>query len=201
MSAPEFDTGVLTHLLDQARAGDSAAYDDLIRRSVGRLERLARSMLRAYPSVGRWTETDDVLQNALVRLLRALQAVKPTSTREYFGLAAEQIRRELLDLARHFTGERGLGHNYESGFHVRGESSIARTDPAAAELEKWTGFHEAVERLPVENREAFMLAFYHGWTQAQIAELFGVDERTARRRWQSACQTLSADLGGDLPIA
>ena len=29
-----------------------------------------------------------------------------------------------------------------------------------------------------------MLTFYHGWTQAEIAELFQVDERTIRRRWQ-----------------
>jgi RNA polymerase sigma factor (sigma-70 family) len=201
MSAPEFDTVVLTHLLDRVRAGESTAYDELIRRSAGRLERLARSMLRAYPSVSRWAEADDVLQAALVRLLNALRAVRPTSTRAYFGLAAEQIRRELLDLARHFTGPRGLGHNHESGFHVRGEPSAPGPNPDAAELEKWAGFHEAVERLPVEDREAFMLAFYHGWTQAQIAELFGVDERTARRRWQAACQSLAAELGGDLPLA
>jgi DNA-directed RNA polymerase specialized sigma24 family protein len=41
--------------------------------------------------------------------------------------------------------------------------------------------------------------FYHGWTQAQIAELFEVDERTIRRRWQSACLRLNELVGGDLP--
>ena len=43
------------------------------------------------------------------------------------------------------------------------------------------------------------LIFYHGWTQAQIAELFDVDEWTIRRRWRSACRHLSEALGGRLP--
>ena len=43
------------------------------------------------------------------------------------------------------------------------------------------------------------LTFYHGWTQTQIAELFRVDERTVRRRWQAACQALHKALGGQLP--
>jgi DNA-directed RNA polymerase specialized sigma24 family protein len=43
------------------------------------------------------------------------------------------------------------------------------------------------------------LAFYHGWTQAQMAELFGVDERTIRRRWQSGCLLLNHLVGERLP--
>jgi RNA polymerase sigma factor (sigma-70 family) len=55
-----------------------------------------------------------------------------------------------------------------------------------------------VARLPAEEREVVGLTFYHGWTQAQIAELFSVDERTIRRRWRSACQRLGKALGGQL---
>jgi RNA polymerase sigma factor (sigma-70 family) len=55
-----------------------------------------------------------------------------------------------------------------------------------------------VDRLPAEEREVVGLVFYHGWTQAQIAELFAVDERTVRRRWRRACGTLR-DLLGDPP--
>ena len=53
--------------------------------------------------------------------------------------------------------------------------------------------------MPAEEREAFSLTFYHGWTQAQIADLFGVDERTARRRMRRAVDLLSAALGDRLP--
>jgi hypothetical protein len=33
----------------------------------------------------------------MMRLLRAMEDVQPASTRAFFGLAAEQIRRVLLD--------------------------------------------------------------------------------------------------------
>src|SRR4029077_21278671 len=106
-----FDTVLLNALLARAQAGDSAARDDLIRRCSRRLELLTRKMLRDFPAVRRWEETGDVFQNAAVRLVRALNAVTPTSTREFFGLAAEQIRRELVDLARHYRGPEGHDRN------------------------------------------------------------------------------------------
>jgi hypothetical protein len=39
----------------------------------------------------------------------------------------------------------------------------------------------------------------HGWTQVQVAELFQVEVRTIRRRWQSTCRNLYQLLGGQLP--
>jgi hypothetical protein len=110
-------------------------------------------MLHRYPNVARWTDTDDVLQNALIRLLRALETVQPDSTRAFFGLAAEQIRRELLDLARHYYGPEGEGAHHDS-VGPRTEDSRPDLDPSAPDetandLERWTRFHEEVERLPV----------------------------------------------------
>jgi RNA polymerase sigma-70 factor (ECF subfamily) len=53
--------------LDRMRAGDLSARDELLHNLCGRLERLARTMLHRFPRVRRWAETDDVLQNALLR--------------------------------------------------------------------------------------------------------------------------------------
>lgn len=47
----------------------------------------------------------------------------------------------------------------------------------AAGPDRWTALHTAVDRLPAEQRETFGLWFYHKWSEAEIAELFGVDER------------------------
>lgn len=68
----------------------------------------------------------------------------------------------------------------------------------AEDFELWVRFHEAVDRLPLGEREVVGLVFYNGWTQARIAELFGVDERTIRRRWASACERLRKVVG-ELP--
>jgi RNA polymerase sigma-70 factor (ECF subfamily) len=74
--------------LDRLRAGDESARDDLVKFARERLSRLARKMLRSYPSVQRWEQTDDVLQNASMRLCRSLEAVKPESVRSFISLAA-----------------------------------------------------------------------------------------------------------------
>src|SRR5262245_47319171 len=143
----------LAALLERMRAGDESARDELLRATCGQLERLARNMLHQYPRVRRWEETGDVLQNALLRLFRALKTVRPDSSRAFFGLAPEQIRRELLDLARHYYGPQGLGSHHDSVVPLG--PSVPATPPQLeppvhdedpAELERWCRFHEEVEK-------------------------------------------------------
>jgi RNA polymerase sigma-70 factor (ECF subfamily) len=195
-----FDTIQLHDYLDRFRAGDRAATDAFLRRVCGRLERLARSMLRGFPNVRRWADTDDVLQSALMRLLHALETIRPENTRHFASLAALYIRRELLDLARHFRNR--LDRPGGATDSQDGRAAVEPADPggtATGDLDLWSAFHEQVDRLPVEEREVVGLTFYHGWTQAQIAELFQVDERTVRRRLRAATQRLTEALGGRLP--
>jgi RNA polymerase sigma-70 factor (ECF subfamily) len=127
--------------------------------------------------------------------------VKPESTRAFFGLAAEQMRRELLDLARHYYGPEGEGANHDS-VAPRPDDSRPALDPPApnstsADLERWARFHEEAERLPVREREVVGLIFYHGWTQAQVAELFHKDVRTIRRWLESALVKLHRELNDE----
>jgi RNA polymerase sigma-70 factor (ECF subfamily) len=203
MADSTFQTTKMQLCLDRMRAGDEAARNELLRKMCSRLERLARRMLKSFPHVRRWTETGDVLQNALLRLLRSLKNLEPNTVRAFYGLAAREIRRELIDLARHYYGPEGLGANLQSG-GATGEAAAASLDPMdpaseSADLDKWCRFHEEVEKLPVELREVVSLVFYHGWTQAQVAELFQVTERTIRRRWQESLLKLRQALNGHLP--
>jgi RNA polymerase sigma-70 factor (ECF subfamily) len=190
MDDPADQTAQMVHWVARIRAGDVSARNELICGFRGRLELLARKMVGRDSRVSRWVEAEDVLQNALLRLLRALESVQPNSMQAFFGLAAEQIRRELLDLARRYYGPEGEGANHESvGPHP--DESRPTLDPPAPDtnsndLERWSRFHEEVERLPVREREVVGLVFYQGWTQAQVAELFQVDIRTVRRWWESA---------------
>lgn len=100
--------------LDRLNAGDEAARGELINTACGRLTRLARKMLHADGRVRRWEQTDDVFQSAMVRLCRALQQTTPQTARQFFRLAALQIRRELIDLARHYYGRHGSGPKHPS---------------------------------------------------------------------------------------
>jgi RNA polymerase sigma-70 factor (ECF subfamily) len=195
MTDPAAQTTQLVEWLERMRAGDDSARDELIRGFQGRLALLARKMVGREPRISRWVDAEDVLQDAMLRLLRALESLRPDSTRDFFGLAAEQIRRELLDLARHYYGPQGEGAKHDSVAPRPGDSRPGLDPPApdatADDLERWTRFHEEVEHLPVRECEVVGcevvgLVFYHGWTQPQVAELFGVDVRTIRRWWESA---------------
>jgi RNA polymerase sigma factor (sigma-70 family) len=189
------------------RRGDQAARDELIRAACDRLERLTRKMRRSFPNVpGRLADSDDVFMGAVCRLMRGLENLDPppASTREFFAIAATCIRSELLDLARHYGCQRRRGDKaavpLDEGSRGDAAHPAAPTEDAPM-LERWTRFHQAVEQLPAEEREVFGLKFYHGWTEEQIAELFGVSARTVRRRWASAGARLVEALGGAMPEA
>lgn len=186
-----FGTVYINDRVARWQQGDRQAADELLRAVAGQLERLARKMLRAFPSVRGWADTCDVQAGATLRLLTALRTVQPNSTREFFGLSAVQIRRELLDLAEAHSRRRAVGLDDEQAAAIP-----ARTSD---EMEIWAEFHRAVETLPSEEREVVSLVFYHDWKQAQVAELLGVDERTIRRYWRSALDRLSEKLKGRLP--
>ena len=87
----------------------------LVSLACNRLTPPARKMLRGYPGVARWEQTDDVLQDASLRLCRALENLVPESPRSFFNLAAVQIRRVLIDLARHYYGPQGTGATMRAG--------------------------------------------------------------------------------------
>jgi RNA polymerase sigma-70 factor (ECF subfamily) len=193
--------------INRLHAGDESARGELLAASCERLRRLTRKMLKGYPGVRRWEETDDVLQNASLRLCRALQAVTPPSVRDYFRLAAVQIRRELLDLARHYYGPEGQGAHHASD--VVKYDSAGDLRPAAHDkpdlgadpnrLAAWCEFHRQINALPDEEREVFELIWYQGLSQAEAAQVLNISERTLQRHWRSARLKLYEAFQGELP--
>lgn len=191
--------------LDLMRAGDQTARQRLIEHSCERLRGLARKMLRRYPKVRRWEDTDDVFVAAVTRLHRALETVHPESPRHFYNLGATQIRRVLIDLSRRYYGPEGVGshhdtvaRNPEDGAPPKYERADTSGEPAS--LMEWTEFHEQVEALPKEEQEVFNLVWYQQLTHEQAAEVLGVTARTVRRRWQDArYQLCKARLGEPLP--
>src|SRR3954454_20510941 len=94
-------TNSLDDVIRRLAAGDAAARDAVVSQCVDRISKMARRQLRAFPAVRRWEQTDDVVQNVVQRLYRALGEVRPKTSRELMGDCGELIRRELIDLKRH----------------------------------------------------------------------------------------------------
>jgi RNA polymerase sigma-70 factor (ECF subfamily) len=192
--------------IERLQAGDPGARDGLLEQACERLRRLTRKMLRDFARVRRWEETDDVFQNSLVRLWTALRSVTPRSAREFYALAALQIRRELIDLARRYYGPQGMGaHQADPILEDDSDRTpLVAADPADSTLEPsrlavWTEFHRRVDALPEEEREAFDLLWYQELTQAEAAAVLGVSEATLKRRWLAARRRLHQLLKEGLP--
>jgi RNA polymerase sigma-70 factor (ECF subfamily) len=193
-------TAQLALWLARLQDGDAEARDRLVQIACERLRQLAHRMLRRYPHLQRWEQTDDVLQNAALRLYRSLQEIRPTTVAEFFGLAAAQVRRTLVDLVRHHYGRdvsRPQPVTRQGAEDDRLEAAPAAGDSGS--LESWVAFHEQVQALPAEEREIVDLLFYAGRSQAEAAEILGVSERTVKRRWQSARIALHEALRGQWP--
>jgi RNA polymerase sigma factor (sigma-70 family) len=204
MNAPN-ETVLIEAWIARLKAGDDQARKELINCACDRLTRLSRKMLRGFQRVKRWEATDDVVQNALMRLYRTLAEVQPATAVEFYRLAATNIRRELLDLAKHYYGPQGLGANYATvegnpnqklGVAERAGATSAEDD---GRLEAWARFHEQVEQLADEDKEVFDLLWYQQLSQAEAGELLKISERTVKRRWASARLKLHEALGGQSP--
>jgi RNA polymerase sigma-70 factor (ECF subfamily) len=193
-------TAVLGRWLERLREGDEAARNEVINHACQRLEALTRRMLRHYPRLRRWEQTGDVLQNAALRLHRSLATVRPASPAQFYGLAAAQIRRELIDLARHHFGPEGAAahHHTDRPDQESGDSPVMKKEDPGGEpatLAEWTEFHQKVQQLPDAERAVFDLLWYEGLTQTEAAQVLGVTERTVKNRWRGAKLELQRLLG------
>jgi RNA polymerase sigma factor (sigma-70 family) len=201
----EFTSG-MQRCLDRFRGGERDACAELFQHTCERLRQLAHVMLKGYPRLKRWEETDDILQSALLRLYRTLQQVAPVTPRDYYRLATLQIRRELIDLVRHHYGPQGPGAHHQTNAkamtHESAPPAYERSDLSSdpGRLALWSEFHRLADALPPEEREAFDLLWYQGLKPDAAAALLDVSARTVRRRMLAAMGQLHEALGGRLPI-
>lgn len=197
---------LITKLSAPDQAVRLAARDALVSAAMDHMRSVTHRLIRGFPQVRRWDETDDVVQGASLRLTRALDAVVPTDARHLLNLIATQVRRELIDLARRYAGAESFARYHETNLgNVDGQEvcrSDAAEDPANADtasVNSWARFHEVADALDNEDRELFNLVWYLGISQEQAAETLGCSVRTIGRRWDVVKQRLVAQLKGQAP--
>ena len=139
------------------------------------------------------------------RLHRALGQMAATGEppRELMALAATQIHRELVDLARRNAraGSYAANHDTNVVASADGPPRFLVDDVAAADvpLDRWEQFHAAIAALPDRLREVFQLVWYLGADQKTFARLLEGSERTVKSRWRDARERVRAALGGASP--
>ena len=193
LMAEEQTTAAVQRYLD-ALAGDAPAEPivrALLDRSVRRLQVLCANLLyRAYPRLMRPPlnlQPDELLGAVVERLLKALRAARPQTVRDFFALANQHIRWELNDLARRLDNEPAAGELYD-GIALSPPSSVSRLTPNGVRM------LQAIEELPVDEREVFDLVRIQGMTQTEAAEVLAVSNKTVQRRLNRALLILSETL-------
>lgn len=165
---------------------DGRPRGELIGRSCERLRRLTRAILdRDYRRLRAVEQTDDVLNTALIRRMRALEVAPPTTLAEYFQLAGRQLRWVLGDLIRHHFGPHGDAARQQPlppGDGFPGGWRAAAPDRAVS----WSEFFDRIEALPADERVVVDLLWFEKLTQKDAAKLLGVPLITVRRRWIAA---------------
>ena len=171
-----------TELVDRARLGDHAAFEQLAAASVDRLFALATRILRDEAAA------EDAVQEALLRAWRDLRALRDPARWEAWlyrllvnACRDEQRRRQRRPVA--------LFANVPNTAAGTNETDvIARRD----ELER------GLSRLTVDHRVALAMHYYLDLRPAEIADLLGVPEGTVVSRLHYASRALRAAVEADV---
>jgi RNA polymerase sigma-70 factor (ECF subfamily) len=112
--------------------------------------------------------------------------VQVDNVRHFFNLAALQIRRELLDLTKHYYGKLGMGSNHHSDHQIGPDAVLSNATNNPIKNKSLEKFHENIDTLPAEEQEVINMLFYEGFNQEETAEFLGISLSTVKRRWHAA---------------
>ena len=171
-----------------------------------RLRLLVGKMMQKYDRLQRWVDIDDILQSAIVRLLRAMGSTPVNSVQDFFSLAAtpdppraDRLMPALFRSARRGSEPRKRAVDGSPQGDWRPLVEPAGADENQLELAFWKDFHLLIERLPAGERCVFDLVWYHGMTQTEASMILGLSEAKVKRLWVAAHDQLKTSLGGRLP--
>jgi RNA polymerase sigma-70 factor (ECF subfamily) len=177
-------------LVDRARAGDQAAFSELVRRYTPRVRRLARHLVRGH------ADADDVAQEAFVRAHQALPRFDGRS--EFFTWLYRIAVNLSLNRARSLNVRRSVAIDDPA---VEGALSTARegrADPSISLEERRlvAALMEEIQKLPESLRATVTLVCIEHVAQEQAAEVFGCSVGTVAWRVHEARKRLREALRG-----
>lgn len=174
-------------LLDRLQRGEDVQFvkDQLISLAYLRLQQLAHRMLYAYDRQKLDEETNGLVAEAYLRLNRSLDDLKPETVRQFFGFAALQMRRHLLDKLRAIHGRGELKRPKVTSLTPESPDGSAIqlgiSDTGNAFDGTAIDVLESLDKLEERQRECLVLQHWYGFTHQDIASLMGVSTKTIQR--------------------
>jgi RNA polymerase sigma factor (TIGR02999 family) len=177
----------ITHLLRAWRDGDPAALERLAPLVEAELHRLARRYMRRERA-GHTLQTTALVNEAFLRLADA--GGVPWQDRAHsFAVAAQAMRRVLVDAAqarRNLKRGGGARRNLKRGGGARRvtlEDAVAVAPERGADVLALDEALGRLARLNARQARVVELRYFGGLTEAEVAEVLGVSERTVRHDW------------------
>jgi RNA polymerase sigma factor (TIGR02999 family) len=180
--------GDVTRLLGDLKAGDKAAEAQLLELVYPELRKIARRYLRGERS-GHTLQPTALVNEAYLQLTQQLD--KDWQGRShFFAIAAQLMRRILVDHARHKKAAKRDGARRQ----VELTETLAVTEDRLDEI---LDVDLALQRLAeFDPRRATVveLRFFGGMTEEEVGEVLDVAPRTVRRDWNVAKAWLHGEL-------
>ncbi len=172
-------------LVRRTRAGESAAFGELVQRH------MRRAYFSALGLVGSPEDAMDLSQEAFVRAYRARQRLDPE--RPFYGWLYQILRRLCFNFVRDRRSRREKLGSATPWLIAEAGDRARRMGPAesAERAEQVRKLHGAIETLPDREREVLVLKEFEGLRYREIAELIDIPIGTVMSRLYAARQRLA----------
>jgi len=169
----------VTRLLQEVNEGVDGAHERLIPVVYMELRKLANSYM-GRERVGHTLEPTALVHEAFIKLVDQ-RRVQWNSRAHFFGIAAQAMRRILVDYARRRKAERRGG-----GRQVTLVTSLAQTVEDPLDLLSVDRALDELAAIDERAAKTVELRFFGGLTVEETAHVLGVSEVTIKRDWRSA---------------
>lgn len=178
-------------LVRSAQAGNMGAFEDLIKRYKTRLTRYLSTILR---DAG---ETEDVVQETFIKAYLGLKGFRGESSFStwFFRIGINTARRSLVrNRRRHFQLTEPAGDVTGNEQHSGAETDFDTPESKMETRQFLDLLDAALDHLPAEQRESFVLRELEGLSYEEIAEKMHCPVGTVRSRIHRARDTIAAAL-------
>ncbi len=170
----------ITRILERVEQGDGKAAEELLPLVYEELRRLAAHKMSLQPP-GQTLQATALVHEAYLRLL-GNEEKRWESRRHFFSAAAEAMRHILIDRARRRLRVRH-GENSEK---VSIEDIEVATPVKEEVLLQLDEALEQLAQISPERAELVKLRFFAGFSEAEVADILKLSERSVQRQWSHA---------------
>ncbi|MGB7924176.1 MAG: sigma-70 family RNA polymerase sigma factor [Pyrinomonadaceae bacterium] len=183
----------ITHLLVDLENGDKEALDKLLPLVYDELRRLADHYLRRERA-DHTLQATALVHEAYMRLVDQ-KNVRWQNRAHFFGVAAQMMRRILVDHARALqTTKRGSG-----GIKLALDDIAEMAEEKATDMIALDEALTELEALDPQKSRIVELRFFGGLSIEETAEVLGLGTATIIRQWRMAKAWLYQSVTGDKP--